>query len=190
MLKKANQELLTPDLQNFVAEETKADTKVETKALHSAVKVLGKARDAVDEALLARSNLMSQWRTFLAMSLERFKQYTDHFQEQEKAHQENIAKAREALHQAKEDYRETEEKTVTISDDEAEMKDSTTKDSAIKIMEGLTTMTESLKQLSDQAEKDHLEEEERKAKRPRSTAKAEAASASPALQPFGGPGQG
>ena len=51
MLKKANQETLTADLQNFVVEETKATTRVETKELHSAVKVLGKARDALDEAM-------------------------------------------------------------------------------------------------------------------------------------------
>ena len=190
MLKKANQETLTTDLQNFVAEETKATTRVETKELHSAVKVLGKARDTLDEALLARSNLMTQWRTFLTMSLERFRQYTDHFQEQEKTHQENIVKAKEALLQAKTDYHATEEKATatTISDDEDEMRDST-KDSASKILEGLHNMTESLKQLSDQAEAEHLAEEERKAKRPRSVSKEPASAVPSALQPFGGPGQ-
>ena len=138
---------------------------------------------------------MTQWRTFLSMSLERFRQYTDHFQEQERTHQENITKAKETLLQAKQDYHATEEKATatTISDDEDEMKD-TTRDSATKILEGLSSMTESLKQLSDQAEKDHIAEEERKAKRPRSASK-EAASTGPpavppAMQPFGGPGQG
>ena len=134
---------------------------------------------------------MTQWRTFLTMSLERFRQYTDHFQEQEKTHQENITKAKEALIQAKQDYHATEEKATapTISDDEDEMKDST-KDSDVKILEGLNSMTESLKQLSDQAEKDHLAEEERKAKRPGNTSKPEEASGGPpSLQPFGGPGQ-
>ena len=190
MLKKANPESLTADLQNFVAEESKAATRVETKELHSAVKVLGKARDTLDEALLARTNLMTQWRTFLTMSLERFRQYTDHFQEQEKTHQENIVKAKEALLQAKTDYHATEEKATatTISDDEDEMRDST-KDSATMILQGLHNMTESLKQLSDQAEAEHLAEEERKAKRPRSVSKEPASAVPSALLPFGGPGQ-
>ena len=77
---------------------------------------------------------MAQWRAFLSTSLERFRQYTEHFQQQEATHQENIAKAREALVQAKADYHATEERATTISDDENDMKDTSTKDSATKIM--------------------------------------------------------
>ena len=129
MLKRANQETLSTELQQFVAEEGKVETKIETKALHSAVKVLGKARDNLDEALLARSNLLSQWRSFLAISLERFRQYTDHFQNQERAHQENINKVKEALLKAKEDSNSTEKEATVISDDESEMKESPSKES-------------------------------------------------------------
>ena len=49
-------------------------------------------------------------------------------------------------------------------------------------------MTEGLKQLSDQAEKEHQDEEERKAKRPRET-KGEGGSTLPSMQPFGVPDQ-
>ena len=170
MLKRANPDTLTPKLQSFVAEADKAENKGETKALHSAVKVLGKAQDNLDEALLARSNLMTQWRAFLATSLERFQQYTGHFQQQEHAHQENIANAKEALVKAKKEYQATEEKATTattISDDEQDMKDMPAKDTATCIMEGLHTMTEGLKNLSDQAEQAAISEEERKVKRPR-----------------------
>lgn len=47
------------------------------------------------------------------------------------------------------------------------MRDVAAKESASKILEGLTHMTESLQQLSSQAEQEHHAEEERKAKRPR-----------------------
>ena len=193
LLKKANQDTLSPELQQFVSEETKAETKGETKALHSAVKVLGRARDTLDEAISARSNLMTQWRAFLSTSLERFRQYTDHFQRQEQAHQENIAKAKEALVKAKQEYQATEEKATTISDDEPEMKDTPAKDTATCIREGLHTMTEGLKSLAEEAEKAAISEE-RKTKRPRAAPTEEQGSevpvgTMPSMQPFGGPGQ-
>ena len=62
-----------------------------TKGLHSAVKDLGQARQALDEAISARSHLMSPWRTFLNASLKQWKDYTDMFQAQEKACQDQIA---------------------------------------------------------------------------------------------------
>ena len=193
MPKKANQDTLPPELQHFVAEETKAETKGETKALHSAVAVLGRARDQLDAALLSRSNLMTQWRAFLSTSLERFRQYTDHFQCQEQAHQENIAKAKEALIKAKQEYQATEEKATTISDEEPEMKDAPAKDTATCIREGLHTMTEGLKTLAEEAEKAAISEE-RKTKRPRAAPADEQAAdvpigTMPSMQPFGGPGQ-
>lgn len=186
LLKRANPETLTPELQNFVAEETKAATKKDAKAIYTAVDDLSKAREALDTALHARSNLMAQWRSFLTMSLERFRQYTDHFQTQERAHQESIAAAREALLKAKADFSSKEEEATVISDEDNDMKDVSTKESATKILEGLSHMTESLQMLSEQAEKEHHAEEERKAKRPRE-AKA-APSELPSMQPFGAPG--
>ena len=196
LLKKANQDNLPVELQTFVAEETKADSKVETKALHSAVKVLGRARDHLDEALLARANLMSQWRSFLNTSLERFKQYAEHFKyfkAQEKEHQEVITKAREALVQAKEDYHATEEKATTISsDDEPDSKDAAMLDPGVKILEGLDMMTENLQKLTAQADQEIQAEEERKAKRPRGAKDndgAQAAGQLQSMQPFGMPGQ-
>jgi uncharacterized phage infection (PIP) family protein YhgE len=191
MLKKANLETLTPELQQFVAEETKAASKKDAKTLYTAVDTLTKAREELDTALLARSNLMTQWRSFLTMSLERFRQYTDHFQNQEQAHQENIKNAKEKLHQAKEDFSSKEEAATVISDDEGEAKDASTKESATKILEGLAHMTESLQKLSEQAEKE--EEEERKAKRPRQKEGAPPDVVMPSgglqsMQPFGVPG--
>ena len=193
MLKKANPETLTPELQHFVAEETKAATKKDAKTLYTAVDELTKAREALDTALLARSNLMAQWRAFLMMSLERFRQYTDHFQQQELAHQGNIKAAKEALQKAKSDFSTKEEEATIISDEDGESREDSTKESAHKILEGLNHMTESLQKLSEQAEKEHTEEEERKAKRPRQK-EAEAVDAPmkteglPSMQPFGVPG--
>jgi hypothetical protein len=154
---------------------------------------LTKAREALDTALLARSNLMAQWRAFLTMSLERFRQYTDHFQQQEQAHQENIKTAKETLQKAKADFNSKEEEATVISDEDTESKDVSTKESAHKILEGLCHMTDSLQKLSEQAEKEHTAEEERKAKRPRQkdTDVVDAAMSSgglPSMQPFGAPG--
>ena len=189
LLKKANPESLTPDLQSFVAEETKAATKKDAKSLYTAVNELTKARESLDTALLARSNLMAQWRAFLTMSLERFRQYSDHFQKQEAAHQENISNAKEMLQKAKTDFNTKEEEATVISDEENEMKDTATKESAVKIMEGLNHMTASLQKLSEQAEMEHNAEEERKAKRPRETKNQEAGEGTlPSMQPFGVPG--
>ena len=192
LLKKANPENLTPELQQFVADETKAATKKDAKTLYTAVDTLTKAREELDTALLARSNLMAQWRAFLTMSLERFRQYTDHFQSQEKAHQENIQLAKETLQKAKEDFSSKEEAATVISDEETESKDASTKESATKILEGLNHMTASLQKLSEQVEQDQAEEE-RKAKRPRQKEgeKPDVAMPSgelPSMQPFGVPG--
>ena len=134
---------------------------------------------------------------FLTTSLQRFRQYTEHFQTQEKEHQEIIQKAKDALMKAKEAYHSTKEKppkATVISDDEAEMKDGTTGETATRILEGLTNMQDGLQKLSAQAEEEHNAAEERKAKRPRNKPEepAEAANAftSPSMQPFGAPGQG
>ena len=192
LLKKANQETLTPELQQFVVEETKAASKKDAKTLFSAVGALTKAREELDTAILAKSNLMAQWRAFLTMSLERFRQYTDHFQNQEQAHQENIKLAKERLHKAKEDFSSKEEAATVISDDEVESKATTTKESAAQILKGLSHMTESLQKLSDQAAEEQAEEE-RKAKRPRQKEgdppdAAMPAESLPSMQPFGVPG--
>ena len=78
------------------------------------------------------------------------------------------------------------------SDDEAESKTTTTKESATQILEGLCHMTESLQKLSAQAEQEQAEEE-RRAKRPRQKEgdQPDAAMPSeslPSMQPFGAPG--
>jgi len=192
LLKKVNPETLTPELQQFVVDETKAASKKDAKTLYSAVGALTKAREELDTAILAKSNLMAQWRAFLTMSLERFRQYTDHFQNQEQAHQENIKLAKERLRKAKEDFSSKEEAATVISDDEVESKATTTKESAAQILKGLSHMTESLQKLSEQAEEEQAEEE-RKAKRPRQKEgdpqdAAMPAESLPSMQPFGVPG--
>jgi hypothetical protein len=53
LLKKANLETLTPELQQFVADETKAASKKDAKTLYSGVDTLTTAREELDTALLA-----------------------------------------------------------------------------------------------------------------------------------------
>ena len=172
-----------------------------TKDLHTAVKDLGQARQALDEAVSARSHLMARWRTFLNASLKQWKEYTDMFQAQEKACQEQISQARESVSKAKEEFaaKQTEE-AQEISEDEGDQVDRTSKEASARILGGMQHMTSGLQHLSEEAEKEHQEDEARQAKRPRQeeTAVDEAmgtnagqpsAPGAKALQPFAVPGQ-
>ena len=87
-----------------------------------------------------------------------------------------------------------------ISEDEGDQTDRTSKEASARILGGMQHMTSGLQHLSEEAEKEHQEEEARQAKRPRQekSAQDEAMGAlagqpsvcgSKALQPFAVPGQ-
>ena len=173
LLQKQDQDSLSTDLQAFVLKEGAKAKQGTAKQLHSAVTEMTRAEKAMDAAVSSRANLIASWRTFLAASLQTWREYTTQFQMQEKKCQEEIAAAREALQKAKEKAeegfigkktQEDGEATETISDDE----DAQTQTVAAseRILGGLVNMTNNLKQLSDQAEQEH-QEAQRRVKRPR-----------------------
>ena len=157
------------DIQEIVNKYDSQGKKVSKKQMHNAVNDLDRARTAMQEAIQARTTLMENWRTFLTASLERWRQYTDHFQKQEKACQEEIAQAKEELAKAKAEFmRKVPDETEEISDEDLEFREQS--DAAVRILGGMDNMTSSLQTLSAQAEKDKVEAEERNHKRPRRAA--------------------
>ena len=200
------------DIQEIVTKYDVPKKSTSKKEMHSAVNDLDRARTAMSEAIQARTNLMANWRTFLTASLERWREYTTHFQQQEQACQAEINKAKEDLQQAKNDFlTKMPGDTEEISDEDIEIKDQN--ETATRILGGMENMWNSLQFLAAQAEKDRVEEEERINKRPRhnnappeavvqvsppadapmpqtggGTTPSVEVSKSPAMQPFGKPG--
>ena len=204
-----NPDSATPEVLAIVQRHKIQGKKQYTKELHTAVKDLGQARQALDEAVNARSQLLARWRTFLDASLKQWKEYTDMFQAQEKSCQEQIALARDSVNKAKDEFAAKQSgDTHEISDDDGDFQEQASKESSSRILGGMQHMTSGLQQLSVQAEQAFQEEEARKLKRPRRAEEAaddvmatappqpeDAAPSQPAapgtkaMQPFALPGQ-
>eukprot|EP00435_Cladocopium_sp_Y103_P045786 s2353_g13.t1 len=161
---------LPTDVQEKVQKYTTKTNKALKKDMHSAVDALDKAKEDLQAAIGARSNMHAAWRAFLAESVTRFRAYGQDFATQEHDLLERIGTATEVFNQAKEDLSRAKEKATqdptcaqVISDEEA-MADVPVL-SPDKIAASLTTLTSSLEELKTQAE--DLEKEEQKHKRPR-----------------------
>eukprot|EP00435_Cladocopium_sp_Y103_P045781 s1056_g13.t1 len=147
----------------------------------SAVDEMSHAREELEAAIAARSNMHAAWRTFLAQSLERFQAYGQDFANQEKDLVVRIQNATEVFNQAKITFNEAKEKattdpTVVVSDDDAVAADVPMM-APDRIASSLTHLTTSLEALKTQAE--DLEKEEQKLKRPRLEAPSEPAAVTP-----------
>ena len=92
------------DIQEIVSKYDTYGKKATKKQMHHAVNDLDRARNAMDVAIQARTNLMNNWQNFLTASLERWREYTGQFQQQEAKCQEEIAKAKEDLAKAKVEF--------------------------------------------------------------------------------------
>ena len=109
---------------------------------------------------------MNNWRSFLTASLERWREYTGQFQQQEAKCQEEIAKAKEDLAKAKVEFlARMPDETQEISDEDVDIKEQS--EAASKILGGMENMNSNLLALTEQAAKDKAEAEERSNKRPR-----------------------
>ena len=159
-------------------EMKKQDEKNHMKGLHSALRALGQAKDALLEAENARAQLLSQWKTFLQQSVIKWREFTANFQASDTAHQASVQEARLAVKRAQRcfDVATKQEQSGSgnaqvISDDEEELdltEDMTVdsrEESAQKIHEGMSLIVASLEELSSSA--DQLEE---RVKRPRTSA--------------------
>jgi chromosome segregation ATPase len=164
------EEGLPQEVQSYVQTLKARDVKRSVKTLHSAVTVMGKARDELQAAIAARSQMHSTWRTFLADSIQRFQTYGQDFALQEESLVMRIQEAKKSFENAKETLSVEKAKASSLEDniqevsDEDEIKDVVIT-SPDKIAESLNHLTSSLQQLKSQA--DSLEQEEQKNKRPR-----------------------
>ena len=169
----------------------------QTKELFQAVKSLSRARKELREAHDARSNLHSQWRTFLALSISQWQEFTEQFQSQEAAALRHIAEAKAALEESRTQFEGSKvhatgtgtgennanQEMDLVSDDEAVKAES----SAAKLQAGLQNLTQSLQTLSTEAETIHAAEQASKKARLEEPGTV-VAPTMPSLQPFPPPG--
>eukprot|EP00435_Cladocopium_sp_Y103_P039728 s2481_g10.t1 len=175
---KMRQSELPADMRQKVQNMNKKEGAKATKNLHSAVKQQGLARAELEEALQARSNLISSWRSFIQDAVKTWQEYTTLFQKQELDLQERIKQAQEDFAVAAKNVEDSKEEAgkvtaveVLDTDDEATLTGPTeAAGSSEKIKQSLLNLTESLAHLHEQAVKIEAEENEKAPKRPRTAA--------------------
>ena len=168
LLRKAPDQL-TPETQAYLTSLDIKETQVTAKSLHGVVRKLEKAQQALQEAQGARLQLHSQWRNFVAEAVNRWTKSSEDFKQDDMKLQEQIAAAKTALDQIKEQYSQTNDKfglkapaTIEVSDEE----DVTMHQAATRITAGMDTMLGSLQQLQQTAE-EMVAAQQKAAKRPR-----------------------
>ena len=171
-----NRQMALPeDMRQKMQQMVKKEGARATKDLHSAVRHMGQARDGLEEALQALSNMITSWRKFLTDAVKTWEDYTALFQKQDKELQDNIKQAQDTFNSAKSQAAESQEAAGKINaieikdEDEAYMEGQAHADQpAVKLHAGLQNLTASMQQLREQAHS--IEVEEKAAKRPRTTA--------------------
>ena len=144
--------------------------------MHQAVKAMDDARLEYDRAVQARSNLHSQWRTFLTTSLKLWQDHATSFQQQEVQLTQRIQQAKDLFAQAKQAMDEAKieadklvpldsKETINVSDDDMKDLKDVPMAAAERIASGLTNLVETMSKLKEQTEQ--IEEEEQQRKRPR-----------------------
>eukprot|EP00435_Cladocopium_sp_Y103_P050507 s136_g15.t1 len=125
---KTRQSELPSDIQQQVQKVAVKTRARLTRDHHSAVTLHSKAREELDNAILARTQLLSNWRSFISDAVRLWQGYASNFMEQEKNLQVRIATAKEGVQAAKEELaranRENDIKVQEISDEEVDMETS------------------------------------------------------------------
>lgn len=208
MLATALKEANTPvpeKVQHIVAEHSAPVPS--SKHLKNAVDKMDKARKKLREAQKARANLHSNWRKYIADSLQRWTQFAEQFAKDDQDLAERVKNATDKLQQSKEDVETTKtaleeqdmEVAVEITDDEMTDK----LDSSETIADNITTMVANLQQMQQKAAAEIPAVEESKNKRPRLAgaeaqqppqqppdgAVGSAGGTPPAMMPFAQPGK-
>ena len=169
---------LPPHIQKMVKETALKDgAKVGARAtrdLQAAAKHLGDARKAYENAILARSQLHSNWRQFLSDAIRLWQDYSTQFTAQEKKLQEQVALTKENFLQAKEISAKAHDAAGEVqeihSDEDPGEGQSAPSAAAIKITETMEGLSQSLLNLQQQAAAIDAEEKAHQAKRPRTSA--------------------
>eukprot|EP00435_Cladocopium_sp_Y103_P030597 s425_g7.t1 len=164
---KGRQSELPSDIQQQVQKvSTKTRARL-TKEHHSAVTLHAKAKEELENAILARTQLLSNWRAFIGDAVRLWQNYATNFMEQEKNLQSRIAAAKDGVIAAKDELaranRENDIKVQEISDEEIDMETST--GAAKRVTDTMQGLATSLQNLEKEAEA--LVESEHVAKRPR-----------------------
>eukprot|EP00435_Cladocopium_sp_Y103_P036473 s3265_g9.t1 len=168
---RARQSELVADMRQKMQKITKKEGARATKDFHSAVRSHGFARSELEEALQARSNLISEWRAFIQNAVRTWQEYAGLFQQQEINLQKRIQEAQEKFDTAKRQVDESRIEagkiTIEIKDDdeEAPKEGLHVQKASDRIRESLEHLTTSLQTLDEQAAK--IEVVETAAKRAR-----------------------
>ena len=158
---------LPPDVQQKVQSINRKERANVSKDLQDAVKHLDAAKEAYEEALLARSQHIRTWKTFLAEAVKNWSEYGTMFAQHEQALQERIAAAKDQFSEAKEVLEQSKTQAGKLGVEEISDEDlpTETESSAQQITASIQTLSTSLQQLSKEAEA--IKIEEHTAKRPR-----------------------
>ena len=199
LLANALKEANTPipaQVQHIVAENSTPAPS--SKRLKQAVDKMDKARKKFRDAQSARQNLHSNWRKYIADSLERWTQFAEKFGKDDQELAEKVRAAHEKLQETKEAVETAKialeehdtETAIEITDDEMNDK----LDSSEVIQANISKMVENLASLQQKADAALLEAGEARPKRPRLEATEQQAgskdgSESRSLVPFAPPGK-
>ena len=145
-----------------------------TRDLEVAAKHLGQARKDYENAILARSQLHSNWRHFLSDAVKLWQDYATQFTTQEKQLQDRVTATKDAFIQAKGVSSKAHDAAGKVQEidseediDNIETTNQTTSTAAQKITETMVGLTSSLQNLQQQAAALEAEEQTHQAKRPR-----------------------
>jgi len=173
-----HKEALPDDVQVLMKEVNVRSGQEETKLLHSAVTQHGKAKKEVEEAQIARFNMHTAWRNFLAASVQQWQRYSTQFMDQEKTLTDRLQTAMENLAIAKSNLTacqstaglDVKEDSAMNSDvDEVEPKAFETS-AGKRIADSFKDLSSNLQELHSQAEKavqQEAEQQDQMRKRPR-----------------------
>eukprot|EP00435_Cladocopium_sp_Y103_P002722 s5384_g1.t1 len=118
VLKKNETELPT-EVAEIVKDTSLKDGLQKIQNMHDAVENLGNAQQALEQACFERAQNLASWRQFLHLSVQRWQEYTQHFQAQERHFMEGISQHREAVKRAQLIFKELQDKgVITVEADE------------------------------------------------------------------------
>lgn len=173
---KKHTDSLPQDVQQILSEAMVNSDKMEAKALHGAVNKLSSAKKQLTMLRNTRWQMHAAWTSFLQQSTVNWQNYVKDFTEQETNLQQQIVEAKEQLSAARQHLHQSNvrggdsELVEELSGEDDTMRDEVGKE----IVEGLTAMDMSLKQLHARAAQ-MVSEDERPGKCARTTPKEEIA---------------
>ena len=126
------------DAHTIIQKYAKKQRSATTKTMHQSVTDLSEAREALDQARLARHQLHGSWRVFLGEALETWQAYTEGFKQQEAALLSRIEDAQQNLTSAKEVFEECRSALIDMSKSDQQLIESAEAAMATEQTEDLT----------------------------------------------------